>query len=303
MKISDLELFLLIVQEGSLNKAAEKCFMTEAALSQQLKKIEAEAGCQLFYRQKGKRLELSEKGAFFQKTAQAIVGAYGEWTAFSRRENSIKIGVSIRRSQSAIEALQAKAADFSPSRYVFVETTHQERELMVESGELDLAFTSLPLESKRLAFSIVDRRPVGIYLRKGHLMEHTAYRKEGIPYPLISPKVLESESFLLPGKGMPKQHALAIRIFQKYHIEPNIRETFQAMSYGAIMAEEGLASAVSILLDEGEQRFTRFFLIEGCNITYDTAVAYKPERKRDRDIQHIIQCFREYFHFPPSCHC
>lgn len=54
MKLSDMELFLQIIQEESLNKIAEKNYMSEAAVSQQLKKIEQELGCILFYRKKEK---------------------------------------------------------------------------------------------------------------------------------------------------------------------------------------------------------------------------------------------------------
>ena len=84
---------------------------------------------------------------------------------------------------------------------------------MVESGELDLAFTSLPLDSRRLKYAVVNRFPMGIYLKKGHPMEKRAFRKEGIRYPLLSPGILKEESFLLPGESMPHQHTLALAIF------------------------------------------------------------------------------------------
>lgn len=232
MKISDLELFLKIVREGSLNKTAEKNFITEAAVSQQLKKIEDEAGCALFYRQKGKKLALTDKGTAFLQMAQDIVQRYTAWESLSRQKNSIKIGVSIRQSQTAIEALRQEAPDFSPSRYIFIETTHQERENMVESGELDLAFTSLPLDSRRLKYAVVNR------------------------------------------------------------IEPHISGTFQAFSYGAMMAEEGVSSSVSVALPEND---SRFYLIDGCNIFYEMAVAYQAVRERDPEITGITKSFRRYF--------
>ena len=292
MKISDLELFLKIVREGSLNKTAEKNFITEAAVSQQLKKIEDEAGCALFYRQKGKKLALTDKGTAFLQMAQDIVQRYTAWESLSRQKNSIKIGVSIRQSQTAIEALRQEAPDFSPSRYIFIETTHQERENMVESGELDLAFTSLPLDSRRLKYIVVNRVPMGIYLRKGHPMEKNARRKEGVHYPLLSSEVLKTEGFLLPGEAMPHQRTLALAIFKKYQIEPHISGTFQALSYGAMMAEEGVSSSVSVALPEND---SRFYLIDGCNIFYEMAVAYQAVRERDPEITGIIKSFRRYF--------
>lgn len=76
MKLQDMEMFLVMVQEESLNRAAEKSYMTEAAVSQQLKKIEQELGCSLFYRSKGKKLELSEAGTSFKKTSEVILNEY-----------------------------------------------------------------------------------------------------------------------------------------------------------------------------------------------------------------------------------
>lgn len=51
------------------------------------------------------------------------------------------------------------AEDFSASRYSFIETGHLEREEMVKSGKLDLAFTSLPLEVSGLGYTIVQKLP------------------------------------------------------------------------------------------------------------------------------------------------
>lgn len=292
MKISDLELFLKIVQEGSLNRTAEKIFMTEAAVSQQLKKIEEEAGCVLFYRQKGKRLELSERGTAFMQMAQDIVQRYAMWESYSRKKNMLRIGVSIRQSQTAINALRQETLDFSPSRYNFVETTHQERESMVESGELDLAFTSLPLENKHLKYTIVNRRPMGVYLRKGHPMEKDAAYIDGSTYPIISPDVLRAESFLLPGDAMPHQRALALEIFKKYGITPNISGAFQALSYGAMMAEAGISNSISIVLPEINKHF---YLISNCNVFYEMAVVYQASREHDPEICQVIKCFHQYF--------
>lgn len=85
MKLSDMELFLQIIQEESLNKIAEKNYMSEAAVSQQLKKIEQELGCILFYRKKGKKLELTESGIRFRKSAETITAEYHAFLRISAK--------------------------------------------------------------------------------------------------------------------------------------------------------------------------------------------------------------------------
>lgn len=296
MKISDMELFLRVVQESSLNKAAEKSFMTEAALSQHLKKMESELQTELFYRKRGKKMELTEKGLAFRKTAEAVVKEYSGFLDTLRPDDRpIHIGVSIRQSDTAVDVLKTMASDFSPSRYIFVETGHQERETMVESGELDLAYTSLPLNNRNLAYTVVRRQPMGIFLRKGHLLAKTAHFKKDCPIPFIGLEVLNDEPFLLPGYSMPHQRSLVLQILNEYHITPRIEGTFQTLSYSAITADEGICSSISLLTESDEKGCENFFLIDECSIVYEMVIAYRKGCKQDPNIQRVIQYFREYF--------
>ena len=113
MKLQDMEMFLVMVQEESLNRAAEKSYMTEAAVSQQLKKIEQELGCSLFYRSKGKKLELSEAGTSFKKTSEVILNEYHTFLNELKNNKGLQIGVSIRQAEMAVKALKSMAEDFS----------------------------------------------------------------------------------------------------------------------------------------------------------------------------------------------
>lgn len=61
-----------IVKQGTLTKAAETLFLTQSALSHQLKELEKELDIPIFYR-KGKKLELSEEGTRFLACAEKIL--------------------------------------------------------------------------------------------------------------------------------------------------------------------------------------------------------------------------------------
>ena len=50
MNQNDIRMFLTIAKTGSLNQAAGHLFVTQPALSQQLKALEAELGTTLFLR-------------------------------------------------------------------------------------------------------------------------------------------------------------------------------------------------------------------------------------------------------------
>ncbi len=55
MNQNDIRMFLTIAKTGSLNQAAGHLFVTQPALSQQLKSLEAELGTTLFLRKQGQR--------------------------------------------------------------------------------------------------------------------------------------------------------------------------------------------------------------------------------------------------------
>ncbi|NBC84541.1 MAG: LysR family transcriptional regulator [Bacteroidetes bacterium] len=56
MEIRHLQLVESIVEEGSLSKAADKFFLTQSALSHQLKELEQQVGSQLFHRMNKKMI-------------------------------------------------------------------------------------------------------------------------------------------------------------------------------------------------------------------------------------------------------
>ncbi|MEI3166985.1 MAG: LysR family transcriptional regulator [Lachnospiraceae bacterium] len=62
MKLLDMELFLQIVQEESLNRTAEKNYMSEAAVSQAVKENGTGTGEQPVLQKKGRKLELTDAG-------------------------------------------------------------------------------------------------------------------------------------------------------------------------------------------------------------------------------------------------
>lgn len=61
------------------------------------------------------------------------------------------------------------------------------------------------------------------------------------------------------------------------------------------MAAEGVCSSISLLTDIRQDIPENFYLIEGCDITYDMAVIYRKENEKEPDIRKVTECFRRYF--------
>ena len=53
MTLQQMKYLLTLKEEKKITLAAQKCFISQSAMSQQLKKVEEEVGAILFYRQGG----------------------------------------------------------------------------------------------------------------------------------------------------------------------------------------------------------------------------------------------------------
>ena len=79
MNIDEILTFLVIQETGSISKAAEKLFVSQAAVSQRLRMLENEVGASLFTRQRGyKNTALTEKGKLFVPIAVRWMNLYQE---------------------------------------------------------------------------------------------------------------------------------------------------------------------------------------------------------------------------------
>lgn len=72
MELSDLAIFVAVVEEATTTRAAERLGMTQPGVSQHLSKLEAEIGRALFER-RGKRLALSDFGSQFLGKARKLL--------------------------------------------------------------------------------------------------------------------------------------------------------------------------------------------------------------------------------------
>ncbi|MTK06186.1 MAG: LysR family transcriptional regulator [Hungatella sp.] len=89
MNTQQLEYVIAIAEEKNLSKAAEKLFVTQPALSQQLKKLEEELETKLFYKDKNNYL-LTDAGRIYVNGAQYILSLYSN--ALKEIENLNYVG-------------------------------------------------------------------------------------------------------------------------------------------------------------------------------------------------------------------
>src|SRR6056297_416775 len=155
MKTETLSLFISIVDTGSISSAAKLHFISQPALSHQIKKLESELNIQLFHRHcSGNCLELSNSGKTFYKYAKKIVElsnkAVIEIQKNSIESNIITIGSGLSGGTYVMPKLIEKCKEYFPD----VTVNHQMApgKFLIENlsnKKYDLIITSLKVNSPK----------------------------------------------------------------------------------------------------------------------------------------------------------
>lgn len=72
MNTKTLEYFISAAEEGSISRAAERCYISQPALSQHIRQIEAEMGVPMFERTAA-GIQLTKYGKLYLNNARAIL--------------------------------------------------------------------------------------------------------------------------------------------------------------------------------------------------------------------------------------
>ena len=91
MQTRQLEYFLAVAEDLSFTQAAKRFFISQAALSQQIKALEREVGVVLLDRDRH-HVELTAAGREFQDAARAIVERMGDAVERARRADQASAG-------------------------------------------------------------------------------------------------------------------------------------------------------------------------------------------------------------------
>lgn len=155
MLFRQMKYFVTIVDYGSFTEAAEQLFISQSAISQQMKVLEKELNVKLFNR-KGRSFTLTAAGEYFYQQSKGILeqieGIRRETVRLgedNERELQLKIGyVSCYSGQELHRAVAEFARVYPEVSISVINGTHEELYDRLRFGEVDLV-----LNDQRRAFS------------------------------------------------------------------------------------------------------------------------------------------------------
>ena len=148
MTITQVQYACEIARRGSMTRAAEQFYISQPALSEQIKALEAELGCVLF-RRSAHGTELTETGKRFCKYAEPVVSAWKNLEQNSaelknKPHSRVHIGFGVRaRSNGLFEPIMSFFDSHPEISVSFTTDMNENFPEAIEAGRMDIAIGRL----------------------------------------------------------------------------------------------------------------------------------------------------------------
>ena len=313
--------FMSVVETGSFSQAAKKHYLSQAAISQQISKLEEEVGVRLFDRSKY-RPELTEAGKYYYQKIKQLSEEYEKiekQTRYIQKKNSQKIVVGItgpfeyknmnnnKKLVSSIfffllsliannkgikngniinEYKEGHETHFDVRVYTF-----EEGKKLLEAGDIDIAFglSSEFSVNPDISYETIHQSETCIVCsRKNRLSQ----------YKSINPILVKDEPMITLSSQMGRKfYDDFMKAFILDGFEPNIVKEVNSLSeyFISIKLDEGIGYTGREVVPEEEDLCT--VKIVGSHHHADFAVAYLKENKKQSVVQfyeYIVAYFKDY---------
>ncbi len=182
MQISQIEQVIAIAAEGSINKAAQKLYLSQPNLSASIHRLESELGQSIFERT-GRGVQLTAFGSVFLAYAQPAYRQYkilNQFCTMQQMPQRQHLSVASQHLRFASQLFSKLCQQYEevPYSFSFLEGSMQEVADMVASSEADIGFLIVPQETRRmqmasfrmlnLNYRCLSSEEVAILVRRDH---------------------------------------------------------------------------------------------------------------------------------------
>ena len=229
MELQQIKYFLTLAQELHFWNTAEKLFITQSALSRQIKALEEELGIQLFERTK-RTVKLTEAGAFLKDQWARLIEDIDRINRQAKRlqegtKGSIRIGYPGSISYGFLPVFISRLAKVLPDvRIELVEPTDISFEQLLLNYQMDIAFRRDPAENPSLQSTCLYAENFSLVLPAGHPLDAENFK--GL-------QDVKQEKFILSGLHHQTFYVASLRqIFNEYNFTPDV---YIESDYGGII--------------------------------------------------------------------
>lgn len=137
MTLNQLHYVITISDAGSMNRAAERLYITQPSLTSSIRELEKELGITIFYRN-GRGVTLTNDGAEFLQYAREIYGQYEAVMQKYTSEEGLKpkFGISMQHYSFAVKAFVNMVKKYNLSEYEFAIRETKTKEVISDVATL-----------------------------------------------------------------------------------------------------------------------------------------------------------------------
>lgn len=220
MELQQIRYFLALAQELHFWNTAERMFITQSALSRQIKALEIELGVQLFERNK-RSVKLTEAGAFLREQWAPLLDEINRVHLQARKIHegafgTVRIGYPGSIAYGFMPDLITSISEALPELKVdLVEPTDISFEQLLLSYQMDIAFRRDPAENPALQSEWLYSEPYALVVPESHRL--TGQNFTGM-------QDLKNDKFILSNLAQTTYYTAGLRqIFEDYRITPDVR--------------------------------------------------------------------------------
>lgn len=226
MDLKQIEYIVKIADENNITRAAEKLFITQSALNQQLLKLEKDLGVQLFYRSRTD-WHPTEAGLVYLENAREILRIKRKTYSIlndmaESQKGRLSVGFTSGRGINMFSAVYPDFHRLYPHIIVEpMELSVKQQQELISRGDLDIGFQTLCEKQKNgNNFITLMQEEIILAIPKGHPLGALA-APAGQPFAVLNLAELKYEPFVLMYKGSTIR-PLVESAFQEAGFTPNV---------------------------------------------------------------------------------
>ena len=291
MELRHLRYFVMAAEERNISRAAARLFVSQPAVSRQIRDLEDELGLQLFDR-KPAGLRLTEAGGtalFHAREILRQVGAMQDAVKLlaDRKEESIKIGfLPTALTGFLTEAMRWFRASHPKVCVQIFEMSQAEQVEALRNGEIDLALLGAPEPSVRRTYRIetIQHTQVAMLVPDTHRLA----RRKSVDLAEFATDIFVT----LHEKQFPGRPKMMADLFGKAGIQPQVTQKANGLSelLGLVGGGAGVALAPADLVRLPHAGVV-FLPLKRPRMTLKFSAAMRREEKRP-EIEALIQLMK-----------
>lgn len=295
MDLKQLEYIVEIAKERNVTHAAEKLFISQSALNQQLLKLEKELGTQIFHRTRTD-WQLTEVGKIYVENAKTILGIQKEtykkiYDCIEEYKGKLSIGLSPGRGIEIFIKIFNKLHSFYPDLKIEpVEISVFQQQGKISRGELDIGIMTLAkYQQTKDNYVIINSEEMVLITSKEHPFNNTPASKK--PVDLLQ---FKDEPFVLLNKSSTNRDVVD-KMFEEVGFQPQLLfETAYTSSIISAVKAGLCCGIVPFYYAKKNTEDLSYFSIKG-RPSWDIVISYKKGTYLSKPAQKFIQLTKEYF--------